>query len=181
MSTPQSNNPALKQIEVQGITRQSFVLKGALGHGAVFGFGAVGPLRRERPGRQFIERHRHPQLRAHTRVSRSQLLYRQGEIRRAERACCPPPRRCSAPRNRPRQGPDGGHQVTRWQAGRDAEVRLSSDQPIELSEARLHARECRRGRLQRRGAPDQHEAAGCRWEHRPDRSTPRGDHRPAHI
>ena len=43
MSTPQSNNPALGQIEVQGITRQSFMLKGALATGAVFGFGAVGP------------------------------------------------------------------------------------------------------------------------------------------
>jgi Ferritin-like domain len=43
MSTPQSNNREVEQIEVQGITRQSFMLKGALATGAAFGFGAVGP------------------------------------------------------------------------------------------------------------------------------------------
>lgn len=43
MSTPQPNNPELAQIEVQGITRQSFILKGALATGAVLGVGAVGP------------------------------------------------------------------------------------------------------------------------------------------
>lgn len=43
MSTSQPNNAELAQIEVQGITRQSFMLKGALATGAVFGFGAVGP------------------------------------------------------------------------------------------------------------------------------------------
>ncbi len=43
MSTSQPNNPKLGEIEVQGITRQSFILKGALATGTVFGFGAVGP------------------------------------------------------------------------------------------------------------------------------------------
>lgn len=43
MNTQQSTNPDLGQIEVQGMTRQSFMLKGALATGAVFGVGAVGP------------------------------------------------------------------------------------------------------------------------------------------
>lgn len=43
MSTSQPSHPDLGQIEVRGMTRQSFILKGALATAAASGLGAVGP------------------------------------------------------------------------------------------------------------------------------------------
>ena len=39
--------PELAAIDVQGISRQSFIMRGALAAGAVYGLGAVGPFVRE--------------------------------------------------------------------------------------------------------------------------------------
>jgi len=44
MSTPETHTPDLAQIEVHGMSRQSFILRGALAAGAAYGLGAVGPF-----------------------------------------------------------------------------------------------------------------------------------------
>jgi Ferritin-like domain len=44
MSSPDDQNPQLAGVEVHGMTRSSFILKGALATGAVYGAGAVAPF-----------------------------------------------------------------------------------------------------------------------------------------
>ena len=44
MSTPDTQNPELGGVEVHGLSRSSFLLKGALATGAVLGMGAVTPF-----------------------------------------------------------------------------------------------------------------------------------------
>jgi hypothetical protein len=44
MSTQQSTSLELAGVEVHGMTRSSFILKGALGAGAVYGVGSVAPF-----------------------------------------------------------------------------------------------------------------------------------------
>ncbi|MFZ1994640.1 MAG: ferritin-like domain-containing protein [Solirubrobacteraceae bacterium] len=43
MNTPDMSSPELAAVEVSGISRSSFILRGALGIGAVYGAGAVSP------------------------------------------------------------------------------------------------------------------------------------------
>jgi rubrerythrin len=43
MNTPDMSSPELAAVEVNGISRSSFILRGALGIGAVYGAGAVSP------------------------------------------------------------------------------------------------------------------------------------------
>jgi Ferritin-like domain len=43
MNTPELHSPELAAVEVHGVTRASFVLRGALAAGAVYGASAVGP------------------------------------------------------------------------------------------------------------------------------------------
>lgn len=47
MSREKLAAPELAAIEVQGVTRQSFIVRGALTAGAVYGLGAVGPFVRQ--------------------------------------------------------------------------------------------------------------------------------------
>jgi Ferritin-like domain len=44
MSNQQLAAPELAEVDVQGVTRQSFILRGAVATGAVYGLGAVGPF-----------------------------------------------------------------------------------------------------------------------------------------
>ena len=44
MTTPEPQNPELGAVEVQGMTRSSFILKGALATGAVYGVSAITPF-----------------------------------------------------------------------------------------------------------------------------------------
>jgi hypothetical protein len=44
MSSPDTRHPELAAVEVHGVTRSSFILKGALAAGAVYGAGAVAPF-----------------------------------------------------------------------------------------------------------------------------------------
>jgi Ferritin-like domain len=43
MNTPELNSPELAMVEVHGVTRASFILRGALAAGAAYGATAVGP------------------------------------------------------------------------------------------------------------------------------------------
>jgi hypothetical protein len=43
MSNPEPKSPELGAVEVHGMTRSSFILRGAITAGAVYGAGAVGP------------------------------------------------------------------------------------------------------------------------------------------
>jgi hypothetical protein len=47
MSTKNMENPALANIEVQGHTRESFLMRGAIAAGTVYGLATVGPFVRE--------------------------------------------------------------------------------------------------------------------------------------
>ena len=47
MSTKNMENPALANIEVQGHTRESFLMRGAIAAGSVYGLATVGPFVRE--------------------------------------------------------------------------------------------------------------------------------------
>ncbi len=44
MNTPELDSPELGAVEVEGVTRSSFILRGALAAGAVYGATAVGPF-----------------------------------------------------------------------------------------------------------------------------------------
>ena len=44
MNTPENTSPELAGVEVHGLTRSSFILKGALAAGAAYGASAVGPF-----------------------------------------------------------------------------------------------------------------------------------------
>jgi hypothetical protein len=44
MNTPENTSPELAGVEVHGMTRSSFILKGALAAGAAYGAGAVAPF-----------------------------------------------------------------------------------------------------------------------------------------
>ena len=65
-------------------------------------------------------------------------------------------------------------------AGREADVRVPGEQPELVPRARLGAREHRRRRLQRRRAVDEEQGgAGVGRQHRADRGASRGRDRPA--
>ena len=44
MSSPQLTNPEMAAVEVHGLSRASFIMRGALAAGAVYGIGAVSPF-----------------------------------------------------------------------------------------------------------------------------------------
>jgi hypothetical protein len=44
MSTTEPQNPELEGVEIHGMTRSSFILKGALATGAVYGVSAITPF-----------------------------------------------------------------------------------------------------------------------------------------
>lgn len=68
MNRSEIASPELGAVEVLGINRASFILRGAVAAGAVYGASAVGPyLKSARPGRQLGRGH--PELRAHAGVS----------------------------------------------------------------------------------------------------------------
>ena len=49
-------SPELGAVEVHGMSRASFILRGAVAAGAVYGAGAVGPYVSKRAGRRAVAR-----------------------------------------------------------------------------------------------------------------------------
>jgi len=86
MSKHELANPELTGFEVHGITRGSFILRGALAAGG--GLRDIGgrALRLSGARRNGRGRRRNPQLRAHARVPRGELLRGQGQAGRPQRS-----------------------------------------------------------------------------------------------
>ena len=159
-------SPELGAVEVHGMTRASFILRGAMAAGAAYGVAAVGPYVSDAFAAgsrdidilnfaltlEYLETDFYKVKGASVRLSGEAKSLRAVLRRRGGAA---------------RRGADRRDQGGRRQAGGQADVRLPGHRPGQLPQARLRAGEHRRRRLQRRrSVADQQ---GASWRRR-DRS-----------
>ena len=177
MSHEQLVAPELAAIDVQGISRQSFIMRGAVAAGAVYGLGAVGPFVREAMAQEGGGDVDDSQLRAHAGVPRGRVLQPGAEARgrplgRRQVAGHRDPRQ----RGRARRRAGQDHQEPRRHArqGAGGGLRGRVREPEVVPQARADVRGHRRERLQRRRPGDRvRRGAGGGRQHRAGRGPPR--------
>ncbi len=124
LTSTELKNPELAEIEVHGLTRASFMVRGALAAGAVYGVSAVAPFVSQALAAGGGGDAEILNFALDAGVSGVRLLQRKGQVGWSQRAGEDLRDRLRRAGGRTREGADGCDQIARRHAGGEADVRL---------------------------------------------------------